>query len=222
MRGGVSPAFDAAKHGIAGFTKTVALELAQTGITCNAICPGGRRRRAVPRRAGPLARPCREPPPLLWPCRAAREPVHPCTLAAGYVLTDLVRNQLKDTAKARGISEAEVVDKVRRAGLQGLPGAAGGAGRGGCSPAEAGPAACRSTSSVRPPSSACLPGAAPPRGQLSQSLLLAPLQVLLADQPTKQFVKPEDVAALVLHLCGPHSSSFTGACLSIDGGWTAR
>jgi NAD(P)-dependent dehydrogenase (short-subunit alcohol dehydrogenase family) len=34
-------AYNAAKHGIAGFTKTVALELAQTGITCNAICPGG-------------------------------------------------------------------------------------------------------------------------------------------------------------------------------------
>jgi hypothetical protein len=32
--------------------------------------------------------------------------------AAGYVLTDLVRNQLKDTATARGITEAEVVDKV--------------------------------------------------------------------------------------------------------------
>ena len=30
----------AAKHGIVGFTKTVALETAQTGITSNAICPG--------------------------------------------------------------------------------------------------------------------------------------------------------------------------------------
>ena len=33
-------AYVAAKHGIIGFTKTVALELAQQGITCNAICPG--------------------------------------------------------------------------------------------------------------------------------------------------------------------------------------
>lgn len=33
-------AYNAAKHGIAGFTKTVALELAQKNITCNAICPG--------------------------------------------------------------------------------------------------------------------------------------------------------------------------------------
>ena len=33
-------AYVAAKHGLVGFTKTVALELAQDNITCNAICPG--------------------------------------------------------------------------------------------------------------------------------------------------------------------------------------
>lgn len=33
-------AYVAAKHGIVGFTKVVALENATTGITCNAICPG--------------------------------------------------------------------------------------------------------------------------------------------------------------------------------------
>src|SRR4051794_3650655 len=33
-------AYVSAKHGIAGFTKTIALETATFGITCNAICPG--------------------------------------------------------------------------------------------------------------------------------------------------------------------------------------
>jgi 3-hydroxybutyrate dehydrogenase len=33
-------AYVAAKHGLVGLTKTVALEVAETGITCNAICPG--------------------------------------------------------------------------------------------------------------------------------------------------------------------------------------
>ena len=33
-------AYVAAKHGLVGLTKTVALETADTGITCNAICPG--------------------------------------------------------------------------------------------------------------------------------------------------------------------------------------
>ncbi|MYZ46443.1 3-hydroxybutyrate dehydrogenase [Propylenella binzhouense] len=33
-------AYVAAKHGLLGLTKTVALELAETQITCNAICPG--------------------------------------------------------------------------------------------------------------------------------------------------------------------------------------
>ena len=33
-------AYVSAKHGVVGFTKTVALELAEEGVTCNAICPG--------------------------------------------------------------------------------------------------------------------------------------------------------------------------------------
>ena len=45
--------------------------------------------------------------------------------------------------------------------------------------------------------------------------------VLLAAQPTKQFVTPEQVAALALFLCRDEAASITGANLSMDGGWTA-
>src|SRR5262245_4699755 len=62
-------AYVSAKHGIAGFTKTVALEVAEQGITVNAICPG-------------------------------------------YVRTPLVEKQIPDTAKARGITEEQVVRDV--------------------------------------------------------------------------------------------------------------
>jgi 3-hydroxybutyrate dehydrogenase len=66
-------AYVAAKHGIAGLIKTVALEGAEFGITANAICPG-------------------------------------------YVDTPLVRSQIPDTAKARGISEEAVIRDVMLAG----------------------------------------------------------------------------------------------------------
>lgn len=62
-------AYVAAKHGIVGFTKTVALEVAEENITCNAICPG-------------------------------------------YVETPLVKDQIADTAKARGMTEEDVVKNV--------------------------------------------------------------------------------------------------------------
>jgi 3-hydroxybutyrate dehydrogenase len=62
-------AYVAAKHGIAGLTKTVALETATFGITMNAICPG-------------------------------------------YVWTPLVEKQVPDTAKARGITEEQVIRDV--------------------------------------------------------------------------------------------------------------
>jgi 3-hydroxybutyrate dehydrogenase len=46
--------------------------------------------------------------------------------------------------------------------------------------------------------------------------------VILAAQPTKEFVKPEDVAAFALFLTTPAADQINGAALSIDGGWTAE
>ena len=62
-------AYVAAKHGLAGLTKTIALEMAEKNITVNAVAPG-------------------------------------------YVKTPLVTGQISDTAKARGISEEEVIHDV--------------------------------------------------------------------------------------------------------------
>ena len=106
-------AYVAAKHGVAGFTKTVALEAARDGVTVNCISPG-------------------------------------------YVWTTLVENQIPDTMKARGLTREQVMNDV-----------------------------------------------------------------LLAAQPTKRFVTPEEVAALALFLCRDEAASVTGANLSMDGGWTA-
>lgn len=107
-------AYVAAKHGIAGFTKTIALEVAQSGVTVNAICPG-------------------------------------------YVWTPLVEAQIPDTMKARGMTEEE----VKR-------------------------------------------------------------DVLLAAQPTKEFVTVDQVAALALYLAGDQASAITGTMLQMDGGWVAQ
>ncbi|GAA0312684.1 3-hydroxybutyrate dehydrogenase [Sphingomonas oligophenolica] len=106
-------AYVMAKHGIAGLTKTIALETATDGITVNCISPG-------------------------------------------YVWTPLVEGQIPDTMKARGLTREQVLNDV-----------------------------------------------------------------LLSAQPTKEFVTPEQVAALALFLCRDEAKSITGANLSVDGGWTA-
>ena len=107
-------AYVTAKHGLAGFTKTVALEVATTGITANCISPG-------------------------------------------YVWTPLVEGQIPDTMAARNMTRDQVINDV-----------------------------------------------------------------LLAKQPAKRFVQPEEVAALALFLCRDEAASITGANLAVDGGWTAE
>jgi 3-hydroxybutyrate dehydrogenase len=106
-------AYVAAKHGLAGLTKTVALELATSGVTANCISPG-------------------------------------------YVWTPLVERQVPDTMKARNMAREQVISDV-----------------------------------------------------------------MLAAQPTKQFVTVDQVAALAVYLCSDAAAQVTGANLSIDGGWTA-
>src|SRR6202789_3924021 len=106
-------AYVSAKHGIAGLTKTVALELATFGITANCISPG-------------------------------------------YVWTPLVERQIPDTMKARNLTKEQVINDV-----------------------------------------------------------------VLAAQPTKQFVTADQVASLAVYLCSDAAAQITGANLSIDGGWTA-
>lgn len=46
--------------------------------------------------------------------------------------------------------------------------------------------------------------------------------VLLAPQALKRVLEPGEVAEAVAWLLGPAGSSFTGAPLVMDGGWTAR
>jgi 3-hydroxybutyrate dehydrogenase len=107
-------AYVAAKHGLVGFTKTVALEVAETGVTANSICPG-------------------------------------------FVLTPLVEKQIDDLSKERGISRESAIRDV-----------------------------------------------------------------ILAPQPSKQFVKVEEVAAMAVFLASDSAAQVNGASFSIDGGWTAR
>ena len=107
-------AYVSAKHGLAGLTKTLALELATSGVTANCISPG-------------------------------------------YVWTPLVENQIPDTMAARGLTREQVLNDV-----------------------------------------------------------------MLVRQPTRQFVLPEQVAAMALFLCRDDAAQITGANMCMDGGWTAE
>jgi 3-hydroxybutyrate dehydrogenase len=44
-------------------------------------------------------------------------------------------------------------------------------------------------------------------------------QFLSGKQPTGRFVSADNVAALMVFLCGPDSADITGAALPVDGGW---
>lgn len=47
-------------------------------------------------------------------------------------------------------------------------------------------------------------------------------RVLLAHNPIKRMVEPDDVASLACWLAGPHASMVTGASYTMDGGWSAQ
>jgi 3-hydroxybutyrate dehydrogenase len=46
--------------------------------------------------------------------------------------------------------------------------------------------------------------------------------VLLAGQPTKEFVTVDQVVAVAMFLCSEAAANITGANISVDGGWTAQ
>ena len=47
-------------------------------------------------------------------------------------------------------------------------------------------------------------------------------EMILGPQPTKEFVKVEEIAAMALYLSSAAAAQINGASFSIDGGWTAR
>jgi len=59
-------------------------------------------------------------------------------------------------------------------------------------------------------------------GRLDAGLCTVINDVLLAPQPTKEFVQIDQIAALAVFLCKDEARSITGANISIDGGWTAQ
>jgi 3-hydroxybutyrate dehydrogenase len=46
--------------------------------------------------------------------------------------------------------------------------------------------------------------------------------VLLKNQPTKQFATVEEIGGIVAFLCSPSAASVTGTTIAADGGWTAH
>jgi len=46
--------------------------------------------------------------------------------------------------------------------------------------------------------------------------------MILAPQPTKEFVTVEQIASMALYLSSEAAAQINGASFSIDGGWTAR
>jgi 3-hydroxybutyrate dehydrogenase len=55
---------------------------------------------------------------------------------------------------------------------------------------------------------------------LTEDRILA--EVMLAAQPVKRLIEPEEVADMAAFLVGPSGRSFTGVAVSMDQGWTAR
>jgi 3-hydroxybutyrate dehydrogenase len=47
-------------------------------------------------------------------------------------------------------------------------------------------------------------------------------EIILAPQPTREFVTVEQIAATAVFLCSEGAAQITGASISVDGGWTAR
>lgn len=47
-------------------------------------------------------------------------------------------------------------------------------------------------------------------------------EVILASQPVKRLIEPEEVADMAAFLIGPSGRAFTGVAVSMDQGWTAR
>jgi 3-hydroxybutyrate dehydrogenase len=55
---------------------------------------------------------------------------------------------------------------------------------------------------------------------VSLSRAEAEQRFLATKQPGGRFISAEDVAGMLLFLCGPESRDITGAALPIDGGWS--